>query len=108
MRVLLFVRDMVSTPRFPDGDDRPKCVAWWESTWRGALLAVVNDDPFGSVQFHSLNRARKSAARWWLVECENAKNGREAIASGRTELRSGFDGAGSLLIGRILASGGTR
>ncbi len=48
---------------------------------------------------------RAAADRWWLVECENAKGGREVIASGRTELRSGFNGNGSLLIGRILACG---
>ena len=98
-RVLLFVRTMVSTPRFPDGDDRPKCVAWWDAAWIGTLMAVINNDPFGSVQFHALNRARKTAARWWLVKCENAEDGRQLIAMHESVGNSDPHG-------RIIASGG--
>jgi hypothetical protein len=85
-RVLLFVQA---------GDARPKCVKQFGS-----------DRARGLQYLGHLVRPDIGTWLYWLVECENADAGREAIASGRTELRSGFGGNGSLLVGRILASGG--
>lgn len=89
MKALLFVQT---------GDARPKCEGeCWErmNDWGRRMR--------GTLRQRDLMRR---SDRWWLVECETARHGREVIASGRTELRSGFGGDGSILIGRILASGG--
>lgn len=111
-RVLLFVQG-------PD-DARPKCAGG------------TSVDPYGPLSFHGgpLTKlaggrwgssvqaiAQRRAARWWLVECENADAGRAIIAergnmNGQMEsdLRGECEGPAYdnryPEAGRILASGG--
>lgn len=98
-RVLLFVRRVVSTPRFPDGDDTPKCVkSFGADVARGLkYIAKIEFGEWGD------GSGRPDAA--WLVKCPDAKTGRAIIAA--------RDKAGPFMastddylgLGRILASG---
>lgn len=103
MKVLLFVQN---------GDARPKSYA---SVSRYAIHPSYPrlGDTRWCVTGKPAQRALSAADRWWLVECENAENGRRVIEDARLGLGNVDDaiaaGPGSLAgprVGRILASGG--
>lgn len=99
MRVLLFVQNGDGQPKCasPATMDRPALAPTWECAklnndggdgnwwwfYRGAVLKMLRAD------------------RWWLVECENAEDGRVVIMQERV-LPEGIVST----LGRVLASGG--
>lgn len=101
MKALLFVQN--------EWNKRPPRMQWrvpMSVSW-DALVGWIREGSFcPTIATASAVRAARRADRWWLVECANARWGREAIASGRVELRSGFHGNGSMLVGRVIACGG--
>lgn len=102
MKVLLFVQT---------GDARPKCkgAVLKFPTWKGPPRPHVQVDGWWYTQKQA--DARYAADRWWLVECENAEDGRFVIACDRARpLRGHWASVGpegsDRIVGRILASGG--
>ena len=95
-RVLLFVQT---------GDGRPKRIATLTRA-RAIFYRDVGQEPDADESLLMLtgiqSAIQQAADRWWLVECENADEGREHIDSDRR--RGG--GGSPLYRGRILASGG--
>ena len=82
MKILLFTQT---------GDARPKCVKQFGADRARGLQYLGH-------------LVRPESGRWlyWLVECENAEDGRAIIIQERV-----FDGTGiRSTLGRILASGG--
>lgn len=98
MKVLLFVQS---------DDARPKAI---KRATKGYIKAAILDRCEAGRESW---RTHNGIDRWWLVECENAENGRRVIEDARLGLGNVDDaiaaGPGSLAgprVGRILASGG--
>lgn len=102
-RVMLFVQT---------GEARPKCVGrvgpLGEVPWTLCPAGVKASQAEHGLS-HNQQHAIDSADRWWLVECENAEDGRFVIECDREVggvLRDHYASDGERIYGRVLASGG--
>jgi hypothetical protein len=99
-RVLLFTRTIISTPRYPDGDDMPKCVkSFGTNAARGLAY-------FAKLEFGQWGDGSDKPDAAWLVECEGARAGRATILLFLNPPARGASSSSSFPVGRILASGG--
>jgi len=97
-RVLLFV-DRGRGPKVWGGNrrwDGEPLSARWDS---GAIAAAMQ-------KLGILEEVKKLSAEWWLVECENADDGRRLIDIDDTKGSRVIQWTGRTPNGRILASGG--